>query len=131
MQRKLTTINEDEHLNTTLDSADELEQLKSEMFVVTNKIAQDFYALKSYSFSVNNILECNFNTSFMNINFDEQELIEEQLDRFVHQYAKMKESFKRGREIRCYKEQKEQEKMNELRYARNVLAHHGIKPYTE
>ncbi len=131
MQRKLTTINEDVHSDMTFDSTNELEQLQSEMFIITNKIAQDLYALKSYAFSVNNILECNFNTSFMNTNFEEQELVEEQIDRFVYQYTKMKEHFKKGREIRIFKEQKEQEKNNELRYARNVLAHHGIKPFTK
>ena len=62
----------------------------------------------------------------MNTNFDDQELIEEQIDRLVYQYVKIKEHLKKGREIRIFKEQKEQEKMNELRYARNVLMQLGI-----
>lgn len=126
MQRKLDTINENETANIAINSTNELEHLQSEMNVVTNKIAQDLYALKSYSFSVNNILEYNFNPSFMNTNFDEQELIEEQIDRLLYEYVKIKEHFKKGREIRIFKEQKEQEKMNELRYARNVLMQLGI-----
>ena len=126
MQRKLTTIHEYENSNVAISSTNELEHLQSEMIVVTNKIAQDLYALKSYTFSVNNILECNFNSSFMNTNFDDQELIEEQIDRLVYQYVKIKEHLKKGREIRIFKEQKEQEKMNELRYARNVLMQLGI-----
>jgi|LauGreDrversion4_2_1035121.scaffolds.fasta_scaffold448265_2 hypothetical protein len=131
MQRKLTTIKEDDVL---IDSTNELEQLQSEMLVVSNQIAQDFYKLKSYAFSANHILECNFNASFMNTNFDEQELIEEQMDRFVFQYVKLKEHFKKGREIRCFKEKKEkkeQEKSNELRYARNVLAQLGLDKVDE
>ena len=43
MQRKLTTIKEDDVL---IDSTNELEQLQSEMLVVSNQIAQDFYKLK-------------------------------------------------------------------------------------
>ncbi len=100
MQRKLTTIKEDDVL---IDSTNELEQLQSEMLLVSNQIAQDFYKLKSYTFSANHVLECNFNASFMNTNFDEQELIEEQMDRFVFQYVKLKELFKKGREIRGLK----------------------------
>lgn len=127
MQRKLNTINEDEQSNMVVNfSGNELDFLQSEMLLISNKIAQELYTLKSYSFSANHILHCNFNTTFMNTNFEEQELIEEQLDRFVHQYTKIKENFKKGREIRYHKEQKEKEKMNELRYARNVLAQLGI-----
>lgn len=131
MQRKLATINENEQLNSEIDSTNELENLQSEMLIITNQIAQELYALRSYTFSTNHILQCNFNPSFMNTNFDEQEIIEEYIDRFVYQYEKIKESFKKGREIRSHKEQKEQEKINELRYARNVLAQLGINNIQE
>lgn len=127
MPSKLNTINEEEQSNIDENfSGVEVDFLQSEMLLISNKIAQELYTLKSYSFSANHILHCNFNASFMNKNFEEQELIEEQLDRFVHQYTKIKEYFKKGREIRYHKEQKEKEKMNELRYARNVLAQLGI-----
>ena len=62
-----------------------------------------------------------------NTNFDYQELVEEQLDCLIYEYTKVKENLKYGREVKFYMEKKEKEKTNELRYARNLLAHFGIE----
>jgi hypothetical protein len=60
------------------------------------------------------------------MSFIEHEILEERIDGLFYRYQKNKELLKKGRLIRHYKEEKEKEKMNELRYARNTLAHYGI-----
>lgn len=60
------------------------------------------------------------------MSFIEHELLEERMDALFYRYQKTKELLKKGRLIRYYKEEKEKEKLNELRYARNTLAHYGI-----
>jgi hypothetical protein len=60
------------------------------------------------------------------MSFIEHEILEERIDGLFYRYQKTKELLKKGRLIRHYKEEKEKEKMNELRYARNTLAHYGI-----
>lgn len=60
------------------------------------------------------------------MSFIEHELLEERMDGLFYRYQKTKELLKKGRLIRYYKEQKDKEKTNELRYARNTLAHYGI-----
>ena len=117
-------------VNTGVDSDHELEELQEIMNNICNESAQKFYKLKSQSLHVSNILENNFNKSYLNTNFDEQELIEEQIDKLIYQYEQIKKHLRDGREIRCYIEKKEKQKNNELRYARNLLAHFGIEPIT-
>jgi hypothetical protein len=58
--------------------------------------------------------------------FIEHELFEERMDSLIYRYQKTKNLLKKGRLIRYYTEEKEKEKSNELRYARNTLAHYGI-----
>ena len=113
---------------THIDSDHELEELQEKMNYNSHQTAQEFYKLKTQSFKVSEILEKNFNKFYLNDNFDDQELIEEQIDRLIYQYAKIKENLKKGRDIRFYIEMKETQKSNELRYARNLLAHFGIDP---
>ena len=60
------------------------------------------------------------------MSFIEHELLEERMDGLFYRYQKTKELLKKGRLLRHYKEEKEKEKMNELRYARNTLSHYGI-----
>ena len=60
------------------------------------------------------------------MSFIEHELFEERMDGLFYRYQKTKELLKKGRLIRHHKEEKEKEKLNELRYARNTLAHYGI-----
>ena len=113
---------------THIDSDHELEELQEKMNYNSHQTAQEFYKLKTQSFKVSEILEKNFNKFYLNDNFDDQELIEEQIDRLIYQYAKIKENLKKGRDIRFNIEMKETQKSNELRYARNLLAHFGIDP---
>jgi hypothetical protein len=58
--------------------------------------------------------------------FEEYELIEERIDKIYYSLKKSKELLKQGRLLKLYKEQKETQKINELRIARNTLAHYGI-----
>jgi hypothetical protein len=60
------------------------------------------------------------------MSFIEHELLEERMDGLFYRYQKTKDLLKKGRLLRHYKEEKEQEKRTELRYARNTLAHYGI-----
>ena len=113
---------------TELNFEHELEELQEEMNSVSVKIAKEFNDLKSQALNVVDILEKNYNENCSNTNFDDQELVEEQLDILIHEYGKIKASLRYGREVRFYMEKKEQQKSNELRYARNVLAHLGIEP---
>jgi CRISPR/Cas system-associated protein Csx1 len=78
--------------------------------------------LKKYSENVSNELNVSKNTTF-----EEQELIEEQIDIFIYEYYTLKNLLKQGREIRLHKETKEKEMSNQKRFARNVLAHYGIQ----
>ena len=117
-------------MNVHVDSDQELEELQEKMKHNCDQTAQEFYKLTCQSLKVSDILERNFNKTYLNNNFDHQEVIEEQIDTLIHQYAKIKKKLRDGREIRFYMEKKEQQKSNELRYARNLLAHFGIDPVT-
>lgn len=108
-------------------SNNKLEELKEEYDYISEQISQDFYKLKKYSQNVTNILERNFNGNFANNNFDVQELIEEKLDELFYEYLKIKGSFKKGREIRTYKEKKENEIKIQKKLGKNILIQHGIK----
>lgn len=120
--KTLYTITE----NNNVDSDYELEELREKMNNMNDHSAKEFYKLKAQSCKVTAILEQNFNEKTMNKNFDDHELIEEQIDKLIHQYTKIKENLKNGREVRFYIEKKEKQKVNELRYARNVLLQCGI-----
>jgi hypothetical protein len=104
------------------DSDDDLEELKDKLNYITGVISSEMIRLKKYSENVSNELNVN-----INISFEEQELIEEQIDSFIYEYHKLKQLLKQGREIRLHKEIKEKEIQNQKRFARNVLAHYGIK----
>lgn len=129
-QHSLEVIPEVSPMNVHVDSDHELEELQEKMTFICNQTAQEFYKLKTQSLRVSDILEKNFNKSYLNNNFDEQELIEEQIDSLIYQYTKIKKNLRDGREVRLYIEKKEKQKSNELRYARNLLAHFGIDPIT-
>lgn len=120
----LQTITE---IDMNVNSENDLTELEEKMNYITNKIATDLHGLIHNVNCIKFILESNE----LNIDFEKQEYIEEYFDKFVYQYTKIKDYFKKGREIRCYKEKKEQEKMNELRYARNVLMQLGINNIEE
>jgi uncharacterized membrane protein YheB (UPF0754 family) len=111
-----------------IDSDHDLDEINEKYEYVTNQIAQEFHKLNNISQNISDILEKNFNSKFMNKNFGTQELIEEQFDNLLFKYLQTKELLKKGREIRFYKEKKEKEIENEKRFARNALAHYGIKP---
>jgi lipid A disaccharide synthetase len=104
-----------------------LEELVEKMKYISQEIAEEYNVLNNIVSQVNIVLNNNYNTKFMNTDFDNQEYIEENLDRLVHEYQTVKELLKRGREIRYYKELKEREKDNENRCARNILVDYGIK----
>lgn len=122
----LESITELPQINIQVDSDQELEDLNEKMDYVSQKIADEFYKLKFKISHINGVFENNFNRT-LNTSFEQHELFEEQIDEFVHEYLKVKNYIKQGRNIRFYKEKKESEKKNELRYARNELAHYGIK----
>jgi hypothetical protein len=104
-----------------------LEELAEKMKYISQEIAEEYNVLNNIVSQVNIVLNNNYNTKFMNTDFDNQEYIEENLDRLVHEYQTVKELLKRGREIRYYKELKEREKDNENRCDRNILVDYGIK----
>lgn len=114
--------------NIHMDSDHELKELEEKMNNNCNETAQEFYKLKCQSFKVSETLEKNYNKYYLNNNFDDQELIEEQIDILIYEYAKIKENLKKGRDIRFYIEKRKEQKLNELKYARNLLAHFGIDP---
>ena len=127
MASNLETIPEVQPVDIHVESHHGLEELHEKMNYICNQTAHEFYKLTCQSLKVSDILEKNFNKSYLNNNFDEQEQIEEQIDTLIYQYAKIKKNLRDGRDIRLYIEKKKQQKSNELRYARNLLAHFGIE----
>lgn len=102
----------------------ELEQLEEKMNSVCEKISKKFYCLKSNINNLNKLLETNFNK-----NFDEQELMEEQMDELIFEYSKIKDLLKKGREIRYYKEVKEkkgkeEKENNNFTFTNDLIIHH-------
>lgn len=130
MASNIESIPEVQPVNVYVDSDHELEELQEKMDYICQQNAGEFYKMKIKMAHINTIFENNFNTKTMNKNFDDHELFEEQIDELIHEYIKVKELMKHGREIRLYTEKKKQQKSNELRYARNLLAHFGIDPIT-
>jgi hypothetical protein len=124
MKGKLETIPEIEPvtINIPVDSNNEIDNLNKKMENICRQTAQEFFRLKSHIVYINDIFEKNYNSCFMNENFDKQEQIEEQIDSLIFEYKNVKNLLRKGRDVKCYKEEKEKEKRNELRYARNVLA---------
>lgn len=118
-ETRLGTINED---ILHIDSDYELEEIEQKYDYVKTHISREFERLQKYSENISSLLKKVEN------NFEEQELIEEQIDKFIHEYSKCKHLLKHGREIRIYKESKENELNNHKRYARNLLIHYGIIP---
>ena len=127
MINNLKTILENDKNDIQVDSDTDIEELDEIMNIVCDQIAQKYYKTKTRIKKINTTLDNNFNKVFMNTNFDKYELIEEQFDELIHNFTEIKELMKHGRNIKIYKEKKETEKKNELRYARNELAHYGIQ----
>jgi len=123
----LETILEIQSVNIIVDSEHEIDDLNQKMDYICNKTAEEFYKIKIRLEYIGAIFENNFNEKLVNKNFDDHELFEEQMDELFHEYIKIKELIKHGRNIRFYKEKKESEKKKELRCARNELAQHGIE----
>lgn len=86
-------------LDIILENSSEKE-LEEKMNYICEETAEKLYCLKSKLSKLTKLLE---NTR-INKNFDIQELIEEQIDIFLFEYSKIKCLFKKGREIRYYKE---------------------------
>lgn len=133
-QKTLDTILEFEPINLNIDSETKLDELNIKMKFISEKIAEEFNILKGVVLKVNRILNINYNDKFMNTDFDKQEYIEEYLDNLVYEYQTVKELLKKGRNIRYYKEikeeevekEKENEKEKEIRYASNTLTYYII-----
>lgn len=128
MASKLEIIPEYNVVNLYISSDHEIEELQDKMNFICNQISKEFYGLKYQITQVSDILEKNFNKSYLNNNFDDQEIIEEQIDKFIYKYQKIKKNLKDGREVRSYMENKQKQKSNELKYARNLLECLGINP---
>lgn len=123
----LYSIPETEPVNLIINQETRLEELNDKMEYISNQIAQEYFILNTKVSQVNNILNINYNNKFMNTDFEKQEYIEEYFDNLIYEFERVKELLKKGREIRYFKEKKEKEKDNEIRCARNTLAHYGIK----
>jgi len=119
-QNSLERIPESEPVNLNISLETELDE---KMEYISEQISQEFHVLNNIVSQVNSILDINFNNKFMNTNFDKHEHIELYFDTLLHEYQTVKELLKKGREIRYTKEKKEKEKDNEIRFARNTLAH--------
>jgi len=119
-QNSLERILEFEPVNLNISLETELDE---KMEYISEQISQEFHVLNNIVSQVNSILDINFNNKFMNTNFDKHEHIELYFDTLLHEYQTVKELLKKGREIRYTKEKKEKEKDNEIRFARNTLAH--------
>ena len=94
-----------------------------------NKLNKEFLNISQrmkYMNDMFNRLYENNKYDSVGMSFMEHELLEEGMDGLFYRYQKTKELLKKCRLIRHYKEEKEKEKLNELRYARNTLAHYGI-----
>jgi len=125
-QHSLEVIPEVSPMNIHVDSCNELEELQEKMNYICDQTAQEFYKLTCETLKVSDMLERNFNKTYLNNNFEQQEMIEHQVDKLISQYFQIKKNLQDGREIRFYMEKKEMQKCNELRYAKNLLASLGI-----
>ena len=69
----------------------------SELSSVTKEIANDFNQFKFKICNITKMLHQNFNKEFMNDNFDDQELIEEQIDILLFGYESIKQKLRKVR----------------------------------
>jgi hypothetical protein len=83
---------------------DEEDKLEEKLHDISKKIEEELYKLRYIVKIIDNTLDVNYDSNNKEINFDNQELIEEQFDNLLFEYAMVKELFKKGREIRYYKE---------------------------
>ncbi len=105
--------------------------LNEHMDETVNNLNKDFKNISQKMKDINTVFDrlyLNNNNHDAGLSFLEHELFEERMDGLFYKYKKTKELLKKGRLIRCHKEEKEKEKLNELRYARNTLAQYGIRP---
>lgn len=124
----LETISEMEPIDLNVNSKTNLDDLEEKMEYTCKKIAEQYYKLNNKLSIINNIIDLNFNSNYINTDFNRHEHIEEQLDSLIFKYQNLKTLLNKGREIRYLKEIKEKEKENEIRCARNTLVQLGIKP---
>lgn len=124
----LETISELEPIDLNVNSKTNLDDLEEKMEYTCKKIAEQYYKLNNKLSIINNIIDLNFNSNYINTDFNRHEHIEEQLDSLIFKYQNLKTLLNKGREIRYLKEIKEKEKENEIRCARNTLVQLGIKP---
>jgi hypothetical protein len=93
-----------ELINLQLDRENKINEIEENFTNVSKQIGQELYKLRYIVKLIDNTLENNYDSNNDDINFDNQELIEEQFDKLLFKYALVKELFKKGREIRYYKE---------------------------
>ncbi len=116
--------------NECIDYSDlSYKMLNEHMDENVNNLNKDFKNILQKMKDITTMFEklySNNNSNVDGFSFLEHELFEDRMDGLFYKYQRTKELLKKGRLIRCYKEEKEREKLNELRYARNTLAQYGI-----
>lgn len=121
----LPTIFEDDCIDYSELSHNMLSEYMDDTINKLNKEFLNITQRMSYINEMFNKLYSNDQNN-MGMLFIEHELLEERMDGLIYRYQTTKDLLKKGRLIRYHKEEKEKEKLNELRYARNTLAHYGI-----
>ena len=109
--------------DTEIDSETEYDKLNECLNKISNEISNEFYKINIYLDKLHKIVNKNYNEKFMNNNFDEQEFIEEKFDELFYNYNKIKTLFKKGREMRICKEDKEKRLIRNLQ----LKIYYGIK----
>lgn len=115
--------------------------LNVEMNDTINVLNKEFLSITQKMRDINNMFERLYLKNKNNeqgMSFIEHELFEERMEGLFYRYQKSKNLLKKGRLLRYYTEEKEKEEeeeketeiLNELRYARNTLAHYGINAST-
>ena len=85
------------------------EELNEKLKSLSAIIGKRFYIFKSHLHSSDNLLEENYHEKgFINTNFDDIELIEENLDELFDKYKKIKTDIANARMVRYYIENKQQ-----------------------
>lgn len=116
--------------NEIIDYSDlSRKMLNEEMDNTVDDLNKEFLDITQRMNYINKMFEKSYlqnKNNEVGMSFLEHELLEERMDGLFYRYQKTKELLKKGRLIRYYKEQKDKEKTNELRYARNTLAYYGI-----
>jgi hypothetical protein len=124
-------IDSKNEFNLDIDKYEELEyeELKYKLDKISNEINEEIYKMKYNLYKLNNIFHENNSEICKNDDFNKQELIEENFDILFHKYKKLKLLFKKGREIRFYKEFKENDINKEKILMRNLhlKIYYGIK----